>query len=167
MANFQGINDFVGTYRGSYDGRNAQVIIVAGADGTVSFNSLFTVTFTDLDRNETYKGIATIPEAVITHIFSDFQLDADEIVDAAIEILRDQGLDAMSMRSVATRLGVSPVPLYSRIGNKEALVNAVAERMLRDLAPPATADEPWPTYAARWARELRSRLGQAPDARIP
>ena len=98
--------------------------------------------------------------------FSDFQLDADQIVDAAIEILRDQGLDAMSMRSVATRLGVSPVPLYSRIGNKEALVDAVAERMLRDLAPPATADEPWPAYAARWARELRSRLGQAPDARL-
>ena len=98
--------------------------------------------------------------------FSDFQLDADQIVDAAIEILRDQGLDAMSMRSVATRLGVSPVPLYSRVGNKEALMNAVAEHMLRDLAPPATADEPWPTYAARWARELRSRLGQAPDARL-
>ncbi len=25
--------------------------------------------------NETYRGIATIPEAVITHIMSDFQLD--------------------------------------------------------------------------------------------
>src|SRR5258705_115849 len=69
-------------------------------------------------------------------------------------------------RSVATRLGVSPVQLYSRVGNKDALVNAVAERMLHDLAPPATDDEPWPTYAARWARELRSRLGQAPDARL-
>jgi hypothetical protein len=76
MANFQGIGDFVGTYRGNYDGRNAQVIIQAGAEGIVSFNSLFTVTFTDLDRNETYKGIATIPEAVITHIMSDFQLDS-------------------------------------------------------------------------------------------
>ena len=26
-------------------------------------------------RNETYQGIATIPEAVVTHIVSDFQLD--------------------------------------------------------------------------------------------
>jgi hypothetical protein len=75
MANFQGIGDFVGTYRGSYDGRNAQVTIEAGAPGIVSFNSLFTVTFTDLDRNETYQGIATIPEAVVTHIMSDFQLN--------------------------------------------------------------------------------------------
>jgi TetR/AcrR family transcriptional regulator, tetracycline repressor protein len=94
------------------------------------------------------------------------QLDAEDILDAAIEILREQGLDAVSMRSVATRLGVSPVPLYSRVGNKDALLDAVAERLLHDLAPPASADEPWATYAERWARELRSRLRQAPDARL-
>ena len=39
MANFQGNNDFVGTYSGSYDGRNAQVIIEAGAPGIVSFRT--------------------------------------------------------------------------------------------------------------------------------
>lgn len=98
--------------------------------------------------------------------FSDFQLDADEIVDAAIEILREQGLDAVSMRSVSTRLGVSPVPLYSRVGNKEALLDAVAERLLRDLAPPATDNEPWEAYAVRWAGELRARLRKAPDGRL-
>ena len=42
----------------------------------------------------------------------------------------------MSMRSVSTRLGVSPVPLYSRVGNKEALLDAIADRLLADLAPP-------------------------------
>jgi TetR/AcrR family transcriptional regulator, tetracycline repressor protein len=96
----------------------------------------------------------------------DFQLGADEILDAAIEILREQGLDAVSMRSVSTRLGVSPVPLYSRIGNKDALLDAVAERLLHDLAPLATDNEPWATYAERWAHALRARLRQAPDARI-
>lgn len=75
MATFQSINDFIGTYQGSYDGRNAQVIIEAGSQGIVSFNTLFTVTFTDFDRNEVYKGIVTLPEAVVTHIMSDFQLD--------------------------------------------------------------------------------------------
>ena len=40
------------------------------------------------------------------------------------------------MRSVSSRLGVSPVPLYSRIGNKDALVDAIADRLLADLAPP-------------------------------
>jgi hypothetical protein len=76
MAQFNNVNDFVGSYSGSYDGRQAEVTIEAGAQGVVSFNTLFTVTFTDLDRHEQYQGIATVPEGVIdTHIFSDFTLN--------------------------------------------------------------------------------------------
>ena len=40
---------------------------------------------------------------------SDFDLAADEIVSAAVDIFREEGLDAVSMRSVSARLGVSPV----------------------------------------------------------
>src|SRR3979409_2663297 len=73
----------------------------------------------------------------------DFDLNADEIVTAAVEIFQESGLDAVSMRSVSSRLGVSPVPLYSRVGNKDALVDAIAERLLVDLAPPSNEGEPW------------------------
>ena len=96
----------------------------------------------------------------------DFDLDADEIVTAAVEIFEESGLDAVSMRSVSARLGVSPVPLYSRIGNKEALVDAIADRLLVDLAPPSAEDESWEGYAVRWTRELRSRLRRARDSRL-
>jgi len=97
---------------------------------------------------------------------NDLELGADEIVDAAIVILRERGLDAVSMRNVADRLGVSPMPLYSRVGNKAALIDAVADHLLADLAPTAGPDEPWPVYAKRWCRELRSRLKLAPDSRL-
>jgi AcrR family transcriptional regulator len=96
----------------------------------------------------------------------DFDLDADEIVTAAVEIFQESGLDAVSMRSVSNRLGVSPVPLYSRIGNKDALLDAIADRLLADLAPPSDEDEAWDAYAVRWARELRSRLRRARDSRL-
>ena len=96
----------------------------------------------------------------------ELQLTADEIVEAALAILREDGLDAVSMRSVATRLGVSPVPLYSRVGNKDALLDAMADHLLVDLAPPAGPDEPWPDYARRWAAALRRRLDEATDARL-
>jgi len=96
----------------------------------------------------------------------DFELDAEEIVDAAVEIFHEGGLDAVSMRSVSSRLGVSPVPLYSRIGNREALVDAIADRLLEDLAPAHRDNEPWDAYAVRWSRELRSRLRQARDSRL-
>jgi AcrR family transcriptional regulator len=97
---------------------------------------------------------------------SDFELNADEIVDAAIAIFEESGLDAVSMRSVSTRLGVSPVPLYSRIGNRDALMEAIADRLLADLAPPSTDGEAWNEYALRWARELRARIRQARDHRL-
>jgi AcrR family transcriptional regulator len=97
---------------------------------------------------------------------SDFDLDAEGIVTAAVEIFEESGLDAVSMRSVSARLGVSPVPLYSRIGNKDALLDAIADRLLADLAPPAHEGEPWDQYAARWARELRTRLRRARDSRL-
>jgi AcrR family transcriptional regulator len=97
---------------------------------------------------------------------ADFELDADEIVAAAIVILRERGLDAVSMRNVAERLGVSPMPLYTRVGNKAALLDAVADHLLVDLAPDAGADEPWTDYASRWCHELRARLQRTPDSRL-
>jgi AcrR family transcriptional regulator len=97
---------------------------------------------------------------------SDFDLDAEEIVTAAVEIFEESGLDAVSMRSVSSRLGVSPVPLYSRIGNKDCLLDAIADRLLADLAPAAKTGEPWDEYAVRWARELRIRLRRARDSRL-
>jgi TetR/AcrR family transcriptional regulator, tetracycline repressor protein len=97
---------------------------------------------------------------------NDLELKVDDIVDAAIVILRERGLDAVSMRSVAERLSVSPMPLYTRVGNKAALIDAVADQLLADLAPPAGAEEAWLAYAERWCRELRSRLKLAPDSRL-
>jgi TetR/AcrR family tetracycline transcriptional repressor len=97
---------------------------------------------------------------------SELELDADQIVAAAVEIMRESGLDAISMRSVANRLGVTPPPVYSRIGNKDALIDAVAEHLLGDLAPDLERDETWPDYARRWTRQLRARLTDAADSRL-
>jgi TetR/AcrR family transcriptional regulator, tetracycline repressor protein len=97
---------------------------------------------------------------------SDLYLEADEIVTAAVEIFRESGLEAVSMRSVSSRLGVSPVPLYSRVGNKESLVEAIADRVLGNPAPPVREGEEWSAYAVRWARALRNRLRLTRDSRL-
>jgi AcrR family transcriptional regulator len=97
---------------------------------------------------------------------AELDLDADEIITAAVEIFRESGLDAVSMRSVATRLGVSPVPLYSRIGNKDALIEAIADRFFASLTPPRVRDETWDRYARRWAGELRSQLVSTRESRL-
>jgi TetR/AcrR family transcriptional regulator, tetracycline repressor protein len=94
------------------------------------------------------------------------ELDADAIIEAAVALLHEEGLDAVSMRRVANRLGVSPIPLYSRVGNKDALLDAVGEHLLRDLIPGDLAAAPWTECVAIWARALRDRLRAIPDSRV-
>ncbi|OBI20868.1 hypothetical protein A5712_17280 [Mycobacterium sp. E2327] len=98
------------------------------------------------------------------YVRNEIELDAEQIVAAAVEILHEGGLDAVSMRNVAGRLGVTPPPVYARIGNKDALLDAIAEHFLADLAPAVRPDEPWPDYARRWTQQMRRRLIKAADS---
>jgi TetR/AcrR family transcriptional regulator, tetracycline repressor protein len=100
------------------------------------------------------------------YVRNEIELDAAQIVAAAVEILHEGGLDAVSMRSVAGRLGVTPPPVYARIGNKDALLDAIAEHFLADVAPAVQPGEPWPDYARRWTQQMRRRLTAAADSRL-
>ena len=93
-------------------------------------------------------------------------LEADDVVRAAIELLHEEGFDAVSMRRVAARLGVSPVPLYSRVGNKDDLLDAVADRLLADLVPAELGHAHWADCVGQWARALHERLRSVPDSRL-
>ena len=77
----------------------------------------------------------------------ELDLTSDEIVRGAIEIFRTEGLSAVSMRTVAARLGVSPVPVYRRVGNKEALLDAMADHLLIDVVPAFDPAQDWRDYA--------------------
>lgn len=57
-------------------------------------------------------------------------LDRQVILDQAFAILRDQGLSALTMRHLATELGVAPGALYWHVASKQELVASVAELIL-------------------------------------
>lgn len=52
------------------------------------------------------------------------------IVDAAIAVIDDDGVEAVSMRTVARRLRVDPKSLYNHVADKGALLDGVAERII-------------------------------------
>lgn len=54
-------------------------------------------------------------------------LRRDTIVDVAREMIRSDGLDALSLRGVARELGVTAPALYAHVSDKRDLVRAVAE----------------------------------------
>ena len=68
------------------------------------------------------------------------RLSRDRIVQAALEIVDEHGLDALSLRGVAARLGVTPMPLYRHVANGDELVDLVVEAILEREGP--AADEP-------------------------
>jgi AcrR family transcriptional regulator len=52
----------------------------------------------------------------------------EALVEGALAILRAEGLDALTLRAVARRAGVSPAAPYRHFSDRRALVAAVAER---------------------------------------
>ncbi|MFI6322790.1 TetR/AcrR family transcriptional regulator [Nonomuraea sp. NPDC050556] len=58
-----------------------------------------------------------------------------EILDAALAIADERGLDALSMRAVADRVGVTPMALYGYFRNKDELLDGLVGRLLGDMPP--------------------------------
>jgi len=93
-------------------------------------------------------------------------IDRDDIIAAAVEVLKERGSDGLTMRAVAARLGVSPIPLYTKVGDKNALLDAVAEELLDQVRVDLDDHGPWADQAERWAQGLRRGLRSLPDRRV-
>jgi TetR/AcrR family transcriptional regulator, tetracycline repressor protein len=89
------------------------------------------------------------------------RLEPEVVVQAALEVLDQAGLDGLSIRAIADRLGVRGPALYWHFRNKQALLDEMAEAMLAEraaeLRPPA-ADEAWWDWLAQTAGWLRRAL---------
>ncbi|MEV6829985.1 TetR/AcrR family transcriptional regulator C-terminal domain-containing protein [Amycolatopsis sp. NPDC051102] len=68
-------------------------------------------------------------------------LSRELILREALALVDDEGLDAVSMRKLARRLGVDPMSLYNHVDGKDALLDGIAEVLLAAIpAPPPDAD---------------------------
>jgi len=60
-------------------------------------------------------------------------VSADRIVDVALEIVDHDGIDGLTMRGLATKLGVAVTAIYWHVGDKEALLDAIADRVAAEV----------------------------------
>ena len=58
------------------------------------------------------------------------KVSKDDIIDAAIDVLRDDGFSAINARSVAKKLGCSTQPIYFSFQNMEELKAALTQRAI-------------------------------------
>ena len=63
---------------------------------------------------------------------------------AARSALAEDGVEAVSMRQLARRLGVAPNALYSHVASREELIDALLDDTLNEVRAP----DPWLPWSA-------------------
>ncbi|ADD44740.1 TetR/AcrR family transcriptional regulator C-terminal domain-containing protein [Stackebrandtia nassauensis] len=87
----------------------------------------------------------------------------DDIVREAVELLKQDGLDALSLRKLAARLKITAPTLYWHVANKRELLDLVAEELVR---AQRETQLPEPPPGQPWWDWLRLRLWDMFDALI-
>jgi AcrR family transcriptional regulator len=91
------------------------------------------------------------------------RISRDAVLDVTLELAETQGLDAVSMRKVAARLGVTPMALYHHVRDKDDLLDGLVERLLAELPLPDPT-LPWEQRLRQLADALRETAAGHPDA---
>ena len=89
-------------------------------------------------------------------------LTEKQIVDAALKIIRKEGLDALSMRRLSRELGRSAMAPYSYVADKQELLDLVAKKVLAQVTVPAPDSGPWEDRLRQIVEAIDARLRQHP-----
>jgi len=84
-------------------------------------------------------------------------LSRPRIVRAALRLVDEQGLAALTMRALATDLGVSPMALYNHVRDKDELVDLMFDLML-DEVDTSTTEGDWLTQLRALVRSYHQAL---------
>jgi AcrR family transcriptional regulator len=70
-------------------------------------------------------------------------LDRDAVLEAAIALTEDVGLDRVTIKALAHRLGVWPTTVKHHLGDIDDIKDAVADELAGRIPVPAVATDPW------------------------
>lgn len=84
----------------------------------------------------------------------------ESVIRAALNLLNEVGVDGLTTRKLAERLGVQQPALYWHFKDKRALLDALAETMMSEghTRPLPEPGEDWPTFLRENARSFRRAL---------
>jgi AcrR family transcriptional regulator len=90
-------------------------------------------------------------------------LSEKDIVEAALRLVREQGLDKLNMRTLAHQLGVTPMALYRHVPGKASLLARMTDMLIERLPQPpaslATWEDDFRTHALHVWREFSKYPG--------
>ena len=86
------------------------------------------------------------------------------MVDRALALVDKSGLEALTIRKLATELGVTPMALYWHFRGKEELLDGIAERLWGEVDLTVDRDAPWTEQIRRLLESLLTVLRAHPTA---
>jgi AcrR family transcriptional regulator len=76
------------------------------------------------------------------------------IIDAALKLAEDSGVENLSIRKVALRLGVTPMALYKHFNSKEELLSFTLEAFIARANVIPDKDLPWEEWVYHVGRKM-------------
>lgn len=90
-------------------------------------------------------------------------LSRDQIVAEALRLLDSDGIDALSMRKLGTRLGAGATSLYRHVANKDELIELAIDEIYGEIEIPRSTDPAtWRADATHCAQSLRATMLRHP-----
>ncbi|WP_405160305.1 TetR/AcrR family transcriptional regulator [Nocardia sp. NBC_01499] len=86
----------------------------------------------------------------------------DAVVAAAIELADAEGIGALTMRAVATKLGLTPMATYTYVPGKAELLDLMVDKVYREMDRPDLSDLPWRDRVNTIAMTNRAMLTRHP-----
>lgn len=92
-------------------------------------------------------------------------LNRERILQAALDVADQRGLEALSMRKLAQSLGVKAMSLYNHVANREEIIDGLVDHVVGEIELPAIG-EPWKIAMRRRAIAAHAVLLKHPWATL-
>ena len=86
----------------------------------------------------------------------------DEVVETALRLVEDHDVAALTMRRLAAELGVAVTSIYWHVGNRDALLDLLVERLLADMGEVRPTGRSPHDRITSLLRQWRQRLWDRP-----
>jgi AcrR family transcriptional regulator len=92
------------------------------------------------------------------------KLSRTRIIDEALALIDDAGLDRFSMRALAARLGVDPMSIYHHVPSKSLILDGVLDALIREADLPGSGSLTWQEWVRTSAERFVGVASAHPEA---
>jgi AcrR family transcriptional regulator len=90
------------------------------------------------------------------------QVSREVVVETALRLVEENDISALTMRRLATELGTAVTAIYWHVGNRDALLDLLVDRLLVDMGKVRVSGRTPRSRITSLARQWRMRLWEHP-----